>query len=383
MESLLVKDFLHKIDSIYKVAQKEQEDREKRGEDFNIFTTLNLGSNEVRLHSAFLAELLNPKGKHGMGDSFLTAFLETLGIPSDFLNTKNIKQNILERAIGPKTATTGGRIDIILEDGASAIIIENKIYAGDQENQLLRYSNFGKNFKDGYHLLYLTLYGYPASEFSTGKDELDYQPISYSKDITKWLCKCAMLAYDKPLVRETIKQYISLIKLLTGTSMNEKSLNELVHAAVDDIEATSALIGAQDSIGDFLRKKYLFKPLKEFATKSNLDFKVDDDKCSFDFSKKDWKGKITICSDYGKQPNWRSMYIGVSYDKELNPSAKLDCLNSKSTSWWPHGWEYLPNPFCDLNSPNSYVSLKQEDVANWIEDKVIKIMKEATEKGFI
>ena len=35
MESLLVKDFLHKIDSIYKVAQKEQEDREKRGEDFH------------------------------------------------------------------------------------------------------------------------------------------------------------------------------------------------------------------------------------------------------------------------------------------------------------------------------------------------------------
>lgn len=35
------------------------------GENFNVFKTLQLETNEVRLHSAILTEFLNPKGSHG------------------------------------------------------------------------------------------------------------------------------------------------------------------------------------------------------------------------------------------------------------------------------------------------------------------------------
>jgi len=38
--------------------------------------------------------------------------------------------------------TKGGRIDIYIESNNKYIFIENKIYAEDQENQLLRYRNY-------------------------------------------------------------------------------------------------------------------------------------------------------------------------------------------------------------------------------------------------
>jgi len=37
-------------------------------------------SDEVKTHSRFLAELLNPKGSHGQKDVFLKKFVERFGI---------------------------------------------------------------------------------------------------------------------------------------------------------------------------------------------------------------------------------------------------------------------------------------------------------------
>jgi cell division protein FtsA len=50
--------------------------------------------------------------------------------------------------------TSGGRLDIVITDNSNnRVIIENKIFAGDQKNQLLRYYNFDKRSI----ILYLTL----------------------------------------------------------------------------------------------------------------------------------------------------------------------------------------------------------------------------------
>ena len=90
-------------------------------------------------------------------------FLVAIGPKRDYISKCNT--NIVERDIGRRTETTGGRIDIILEDGEHAIIIENKIYATDQHHQLLRYNNYGKQrFPKGFKLIYLTLDGHEASK---------------------------------------------------------------------------------------------------------------------------------------------------------------------------------------------------------------------------
>lgn len=83
------------------------------GERFNIFSILRVESKETSMHSAFLVELLNPRGSHGQGDVFLDLFVEVLGknkaleIDLDVANATAYK----EKYVGPinKERTEGGK----------------------------------------------------------------------------------------------------------------------------------------------------------------------------------------------------------------------------------------------------------------------------------
>ena len=245
-----IKTLLSNINPIYAKAKQADEEKRKRGEYFNVFNTLGLWSEEVRLHSSFLAELLNPNGNHGMGNAFLRQFLQlVIKEQPDYIQSDKVNQNIVERFIGQVTENEGGRLDIIIEDGNHAVIIENKIYAGDQACQLLRYDNYGKKHfpvPGDYHLIYLTLDGHEANDSSTGNLSLDYIRISYSKDILDWLHQCVQLAYDKPLVRETTKQYIHLIKQLTNQDMEKEGKKAIAELAIDNIGLKSAKYYGKD-----------------------------------------------------------------------------------------------------------------------------------------
>ena len=138
----------------------------------------------------------------------------------------------VEKYIGRQTDSEGGRIDIYLTDGKHSISIENKIYAGDQHHQMLRYWNYGMSQKGNdteksFVLIYLTLDGCSPSKESLGEDlkENDIVCLSYKSDIRGWLDRCVELASRTPLVRETINQYISTIGILTNNVMeNNKDL---------------------------------------------------------------------------------------------------------------------------------------------------------------
>lgn len=371
MEDL--KKLFSKIAQICAKAEQIKEEKRKRGEYFNVFTTLGLWSEEVRLHSSFLAELLNPNGNHGMGASFLAHFLRLVGEQPDYIQSDKVNQNIVERFIGEKTVDEGGRLDIIIEDGNHAIIIENKIYADEQEHQLLRYDNYGKvHFPNGYHLVYLTLDGHEASDFSTGGKRFVYTCRSYSSDIIAWLYECVKIAYDKPLVRETIKQYIQLIKQLTNQDMGTEDMKAIAELAIENIEATCALMESNAEIGALLRKRYIFEPLNQFAEENNLNIEISD---SIQFKQPSWKHRISVTSD-GRA--WHKLYIGIDSGKEEPQQMKLECLHDAPAVFWPFGSEYLP--FGDWDSSSSYPEIKNGNVADWIMKRVKAILQEIEEK---
>ena len=66
---------IKQVSEILVQEKAQQEEKKKRGEHFNIFEILGIKTSEVRLHSAIIAELLNPNGNHGLGDKFLKAFI--------------------------------------------------------------------------------------------------------------------------------------------------------------------------------------------------------------------------------------------------------------------------------------------------------------------
>ena len=204
------------------------------GENFNVFRTLNLQSSEVRMHSAILAEFLNPKGSHGQNDLFLKLFINQFKSKiidfdskvKDFDTKTSIAEVEKHTGVINTDYTQGGRIDILITDGKNNhIIIENKIYAYDQKNQLIRYYNFDKKAL----LFYLNLFGTEPNDISTdGKLESDkYTVISYSYDIIEWLEKCKKEAVSLPIIRETIVQYINLLKYLTNQTQISKMKDEI------------------------------------------------------------------------------------------------------------------------------------------------------------
>ena len=238
-------DKLEKLLSQVRVYVNEDKQRRaeafRRGECYNVFNVLGVDNMELS-HSAFLAALLDPDGSHGMQDAFLKAFIETIahGGTKPELDTAHAKV-YTEYNIGNITETTGGRIDILITDrsdtgsgkaGGHAIIIENKIWAADQPNQLLRYHNFAHEMYAKYALLYLTLNGDEPSDQSRGTlnaQDGGYLCISYRSDIIDWLRQCARLSFDKPRVRETILQYINLLQQLTNQDiMEQKQLIQLL-----------------------------------------------------------------------------------------------------------------------------------------------------------
>lgn len=222
---------------IHLLLEKHEQIRKEKGDNYNLFQVINMTSDETRVHSAMTADLLNPKGKHQMGDVFLRLFihcLKTQQLNHELSFTYNKAKVECEKYIGPKMEKSGGRLDIYLTDGVNHIIIENKIYAADQKNQLLRYHNFLKHYPDNHTLLlYLSLDGEVHDmDKTTNGEKVKFITISYTDFILNWLTECRYMAIDRPLIREGITHYRNLIKILTHQMDNEK--NDLINLIRDN-----------------------------------------------------------------------------------------------------------------------------------------------------
>ena len=69
----------YSIKFVYPIKSYKRLEDEKE-ESYNLFKVIDMTSNETSVHSAFLADLFNPKGLHHMGDVFLKLFID------EFLN---------------------------------------------------------------------------------------------------------------------------------------------------------------------------------------------------------------------------------------------------------------------------------------------------------
>lgn len=221
-----IKKLLQEVNVILQKEKVRKEESRKRGERFNMFEMLGVAHYEVT-HSKIIAGFLNPKGSHGQGDLFLRLFLQTIENKDEIYTDASNAKVYTEYGKG-----VDGRLDIFIENGSHGIIIENKVYAGDQPEQLKRYNDFAKEkYGEGsYMIYYLTLYGHEASEDSvidpkTGEC-VNYNCISYSKDINNWLQLCIQESATMPLVRETLVQYLNHIKQLTNQDMDRLSDQE-------------------------------------------------------------------------------------------------------------------------------------------------------------
>ncbi len=335
-----------------------------RGEHFSIFETLGVWSDEMK-HSAVLAQFLNPKANHGMGDAFLRCFLDHVGISNLNLNTAHC-------IVAIEQAFDNGRLDIVITDEAKAVIIENKIYAGDQNAQLIRYNEYAKdNYKDGYRIVYLTLDGHEATNGSVGEgnDRVKYFSISYRDTILKWLSRCTELAFRAPLVRETLIQYHNLIKKLTNTDVESEIKDKII-----DLMTTSDMYVAAVEISDNVKK------IKEEICKQGSDAELSEELSLYNNEESRkieallYEVKDRILKEYFE------IYLSEML-KEMNCSlVKFGDNNHLTTPWWgfviePCEWKNfrIHFEFGTKGAKNLYYGILSKNIENRNESIIVAL----------
>jgi len=397
------------ISQVSQLSRHYREMDRLSGGNFNIFRVINVSSDELK-HSLFIADLLNPKGSHGQGTVFLSLFVEQLGI-TPFVSDNAIVE--IEKSIGKITEEEGGRLDIYINDNrGNAVVIENKIYADDQPNQLIRYYQFIQNHKfNPQHVYYLTLDGKNATRKSTHCESLKlesgehYKTISYQSDIINWLELCRKEAAQLPLLREGISHYINLIKYLTGQSTNKAMRDEIIEIAM---QSEQSLRSAADISNNFSAIKAktqwnFWKALRVALESKGL--KIEDNPNNTVSSTRTWNFYTSKDTYYGlwveiyKEDNlsihWgveieNNVYSGFTVERAgeggISDTTEFEWLRGiimecdslyKTTKYWL-GWKY-PSTMLDFRAFNSdaiFSLANKKELDKIVEGIVVEAIKD-------
>ena len=207
-----------------KKFKKEQNRQKQRGlNNYNILTTVLNEHDEVRLHSRMIASLLDPSGEHYQSNLFLDKFLEVLNVPEFQIDSE--KCSVYREY---------ENIDLYITDSNKHIIMENKIYARDQKEQIKRYiekiekKNSNLKFND-ILVIYLSLDRDEPSEYSLGnlsiKDNLIkrdsesialFKSIHYKTELLNWLKNSQYEIQNITNLNEVFRQYIDVVKMINN-----------------------------------------------------------------------------------------------------------------------------------------------------------------------
>ena len=290
------------IDKIKILDYYQKKIRQLSDDNFNIFRICGVNHYE-NTHSSILVELLSNNSSHNFENRFLEAFIETLKkeklIENDFYFSMSNVQVLREHS------TPFGRIDIFIKNDIQCIIIENKIYADDQYEQLKRYSAYAKNqYGENYILLYLTLWGDEATEHSG--EGISYKQISYNHIIVNWLERCVEISARNSIVRETLIQYINHINYLTDNNTKKMMNEEIVKllSQIENVEATFTIGENLDNVKNYLINKVFLKQLSTVC----IDLGLQCDLEEYDRVNTSWAGFDVI------NPDWKFFKFGFEFE---------------------------------------------------------------------
>ena len=250
-----IKELLNRLAPIIKESEEKQEKRMETG--FNLFYLISDHYYRETFHSDIIAALLSPKEKHGGGNLYLNLFLDMIGV-----DKSNYQDAKVHKEYGTNDGTLGGRIDIFIEGGNKhCVVVENKLNnAGDTYKQLPKYYHYLDNNK--YNIdkfVYLPLNPYKTPDKSDWSDEerifidgkLKILPAFLEGKpnlIDNWL-EIAEKKTENEDARFIIKQYVTVLRNLTNSIMNAKSLKSFYNEMIEGDNLKTAL-SVRDMLND-------------------------------------------------------------------------------------------------------------------------------------
>lgn len=278
-------DYDHFFRKIEEIKEENNKQKQRGLNDYNLLTTVLEPHDEVRLHSRVIGSLLNPNGLHYQNTLFLEKFLGELKLDNFNMELNKISVEVEYQ-----------NIDLLVTDGLKHIIIENKIWAGDQPCQIIKYINI---IKEKYNLnldekedipkienirvIYLTLRNKDIPDehsvcddgyiyFSGSDDRLDecskrdktkelvpdglknykvlFKKIGYKQEILDWLYKCQDEIQNITNLNEAIRQYIDVVK--TILQVYDGKIKSLEKRLIEELKRDKHLV-------EFLENYTLYK----------------------------------------------------------------------------------------------------------------------------
>ena len=309
------------------VCEATKDIKQEKAEAFDVIGTC-IGTQET-IHSKFLAELLNPHGSHGLGSAFLKAFYEQIGLKDFHSEGYSVRTEVICKEKGKKKEQekdnegqeSNGRTDIVIKNSKELVVIENKIYAKDQQDQLQKYDAWMKDEHpedNGKVLLYLTLDGHEASD----PGNTSYKRISYKNHILRWLEKCIYIAEENnAFTKATLVQYKELIKKLTGEHMDPSMKDAVTSATTANAQnylAAALTAKAFDGIHQNVLRDIVKKASEETRNEENewllekeMDWKIgtnNNKQFSISYTPKGKQYKLFF---EFQTENYRDLYYGL------------------------------------------------------------------------
>ena len=362
-----------------KIINKYQKQISDLSDDkFNMFRICGVNHYEVT-HSSILTELLSSDSSHSFGTKFLQSFIETL--KRNNIIDEDYNFPLINIKVIPEFSINSlGRIDIMIKNENQCIIIENKIYAGDQFEQLKRYDQYARNNYKDYQLLYLTLWGDEASEQSSLN--INYKQISYSNTIIDWLEKCIQISARSPIIRETLIQYVNHIKYLTNNTSSMKMNEEFIEllSKEENIEALFTIGERLNDVRNHLINKTLIPQLTAVSEELNIinsseeGDRINKAWSSFNFTPPNWKFYRVGFEFEAK--NLRNLMVGI-YHKD--PSIKNEnTFNLLKPSFKKNNDNWVWSDFPKYNNywgKDAMVAISNGEMANIFRSEIEKILE--------
>ncbi|MFC4636364.1 PD-(D/E)XK nuclease family protein [Dokdonia ponticola] len=346
MNNINVEHTEHLLKDVKDIIVNHEALARERGEDFNLFSIMNMESNETYTHSAVLVALLDPKGNHYKDELFLKLFLDEISYEYSDEDLQKVKV-VAEYHTGKidEEYTKGGFIDILLTfNSGKTLAIENKIYAKDQRRQLFRYSKYNKERS---RIYYLNLFGTSPEEQSYHPLELgkDFEIISYKTHITNWLENCLENSQNEFLVQSSLKQYLILIQKMTDT-MDKTREDELKKVILHNIDAAKHIAHNYNDIIYNIREGFRLAISNKLKSSVSSEYVVTEGySASYHFSQifiklvddKNAKIEFGIESFSGKGNDGGKLYIGIL--DRLHIPLEIEYINQNEdkrlSQWWP------------------------------------------------
>lgn len=246
------------IDKAIPIIKKYEEENIKNGYGNNIYSLLHAERDEVMTHEETIYSIFQNQYNHEIKQKLFSAFMIAMDLEEKYYYTEWDVEK--EYFIGE------GRIDLFFHscDNTLAVVVELKIDAEDQENQLTRYYNFVKrsNYVD-FEIVYLTLDGREPSEQSReGIPETFHICLrSFGEHIVKWLSACTDVFETHSIDSSLLKQYEILLKKITQETYRQHEIAQLFcdkDSLLAGMALTEALPEAQEEI-----RRHFFEKLKE------------------------------------------------------------------------------------------------------------------------